>query len=432
MKALVNATFAACAVLALGASGCGLGDLFGGDRVNPENPTWYNRPSGALHVFVHRTLTASTRSQGEDWERGRPEIDAYNNRIFVGSSDRGLYALRAGDGSTIWRFETIGLVQSEPLYDPEMDYVYFGSNDGALYCVKASTGERVYRFDTGAEVARKPVRNGETLYFANAADYLFAIDRRSGKTKWTVHRTPALGMEISGHAGPAYDAATNFVFMAYSDGHVIAYDARDGSEKWTPVDLSAEAEQAGGEAPRYLDVDTTPVVDDHPNGRVVYVSSYAGGVYALDATSGARVWSNDKAIGVTDVVLFTEPAHQPNATGPDKDGPTVPARKVLLVASATSGLQALDPYTGRLIWKNKVPEGGITAPVPVAGAILVGTTRYGLFLISPRNGKVIDAIDPGTGFAQTPAAFGGRAYAMSNAGQLFGVAVTPPLAIAKR
>jgi outer membrane protein assembly factor BamB len=79
-----------------------------------------------------------------------------------------------------------------------------------------------------------------------------------------------------------------------------------------------------------------------------------------------------------------------------------------------------------------VPEGGITAPVPIAGAILVGTTRYGLFLISPRNGKVIDAIDPGTGFAQTPAAFGGRAYAMSNAGQLYGVAVTPPLPIAKK
>lgn len=431
MKSFVTATFLGCTVLALSASaiGCGLGDLFGGDRVNPENPSWYNRPSGVLHVFVHRTLTASTRSQGEDWERGRPEIDAYNNRIFVGSSDHGLYALRAGDGSTIWRYETVGLVQSEPLYDPEMDYVYFGSNDGALYCVKAATGERVYRFDTGAEVARKPVRNGETLYFANAADYLFAIDRRSGKTKWTVHRTPALGMEISGHAGAAFDPVTGHVFMAYSDGHVIAYDGRDGSEKWTPVDLSAEAEQAGGEAPRYLDVDTTPVVDEHPNGRVVYVSSYAGGVYALDATSGARVWSNDKAVGVTDIVLFTEPAHRPNPNGPDKDGPTVPARKVLLAASATSGLQALDPYTGRLIWKNKVPEGGITAPVPVAGAILVGTTRYGLFLLSPRNGKVIDSIDPGTGFAQTPAAFGGRAYAMSNAGQLFGVAVTPPLPI---
>jgi outer membrane protein assembly factor BamB len=236
-------------------------------------------------------------------------------------------------------------------------------------------------------------------------------------------------MEISGYAGPAYDPAYGLVFMAYSDGHVIAYDARDGSEKWTPVDLSAEAEAAGGEAPRYLDVDTTPILDEHPQGHVVYVSSYAGGVYALDALSGGRVWSNDKAVGVTELMLFREPAHKPNPNGPDKGGPVEPARKILIASSATTGLQGMDPFTGRILWRDKVPEGGITAPVQVAGAILVGTTRYGLFLMSPRNGKVIDGLDLGTGFAGTPGAFGGRAYAMTNAGTLLGVAIAPPVPI---
>ncbi|HEY8073701.1 MAG TPA: PQQ-binding-like beta-propeller repeat protein [Labilithrix sp.] len=415
------------ALVIVAGAGCGFTDQFTGDRVNPENPLWYHRPSGVMSVFVHRQLTAQSRTIGEDWERGRPEIDPKHDRVFVGSADHGLYALRAGDGSTLWRFETLGVVQSEPLYDPEMDYVYFGSHDGAMYCVKAASGELVYRFDTGAEVARRPVRSGETLYVANGADYLFALDRRSGKPKWQVHRTPALGMEISGYAGPAYSAADNLVFMAFSDGHVIAYGASDGSEKWTPVDLSAEAEQAGGEAPRYLDVDTTPVIDEHPQGRVVYVSSYAGGVYALDAQSGARIWSNDKAIGVTDLALYRDPPHKPNPNGPDADGPVAPERKVLIAASATSGLQGLDPYTGRVLWRDKVPEGGITAPVPVAGAILVGSSRYGLFLMSPRNGKVIDGIDLGSGFAQTPAAYAGRAYAMTNAGTFIGVAIEPPL-----
>ncbi len=414
-------------LLALGTSGCGLGELFGGDRVNPEVPSWYNRPSNAMHVFAHRKLTIEGRTQGEEWERGRPELDPEHDRVFVGSSDRGLYALRGGDASSIWRFETGGVVQSEPLYDAEMDYVYFGSNDGALYAVKAATGELVYRFDTGAEVARKPVRLGETLMFSNASDFLFAIDRRSGKPKWQVHRTPALGMEISGHAGPGLDPSTGIVYMAYSDGHVAAYDVRDGAEKWTPVDLSAEAEQAAGEAPRYLDVDTTPILDQHPQGRVVYVSSYAGGIYALDAASGARVWTNDKAIGVTDLMLFDEAAHTPHPSGPDKGGPVVPAKKMLLASSATTGLMGIDPFTGRVIWRNKVPEGGVTAPIAFAGGILVGTSRYGLFLISPRNGKVIDGIDLGSGFAQTPAAYAGRAYVMTNAGTFLGIGITPPL-----
>ena len=412
-----------------GVSGCGLADVFTGDKVNPEVPSWYHRPSGSMAIFVHRTLTAPSRAAGEEWERGKPEIDAVHDRVFVGSSDHGLYALRAGDGTTLWRFETLNVVQSEPLYDPEMDYVYFGSNDGALYCVQAASGKLVYRFDTGAEVSKKPARAGENLFFSNASDFLFSVDRRTGKPRWQAHRTPALGMEISGHSGAAYDPGTNLVFMSYSDGHVIAYDAREGAEKWTPVDLSAEAEQSSGEALRYLDADTTPLLDDHPQGRVVYVSSYAGGVYALDAGTGARVWSNDKAIGVTDLVLWREAAHKPNPNGPDKDGPVVPERKLLIASSATYGLTGLDPYTGRVIWRNKVPEGGITAPVPVGGAILVGTSRYGLFLMSPRNGRVIDGMDLNTGFAQTPAAFGGRAYAMTNAGTFLGIAVTPPLSL---
>lgn len=425
-------TTVSCAALVVALSGCGLAEVFTGDKVNPEVPTWYHRPSGSMDIFAHRALTVPGRANGEDWERGKPEIDAAHDRVFVGSSDRGLYALRAGDGSTLWRFETLGVVQSEPLYDPEMDYVYFGSNDGALYAVQAQTGKLVYRFDTGAEVSRKPVRAGENLFFSNASDFLFSIDRRSGKPRWQAHRTPALGMEISGHSGAAYDPVSNLVFMAYSDGHIVAYDGRDGAEKWTPVDLAAEAEQASGEAPRYLDADTTPVLDDHPQGRVVYVSSYAGGVYALDAVTGSRVWSNDKAVGVTDLVLWREAAHRPNPAGPDKNGPVVPERKLLVASSATFGLTGLDPYTGRVVWRNKVPEGGITAPTAVAGGLLVGTSRYGLFLLSPRNGRVIDGIDLGTGFAQTPAAFGSRAYVMTNAGTFLGIAVTPPLPVAKR
>jgi outer membrane protein assembly factor BamB len=398
-----------------------------GDRTNPEMPSWYSRPSGAMHVVVHRALTATARQVGEEYERGRAEIDPRRNRVFVGSADHGLYALRASDGSTIWRYETLGVVQSEPYYDEELDTVYFGSHDGALYAVRAQDGSRVFRFAAGSEVSKKPVRIGETLFFANASDYLFAVDRRTGKPLWQVHRTSALGMEVSGYAGPSVDPQAGVVYMAYSDGHVVAYDARDGSEKWTPVDLSAEAEQTAGEAPRYLDVDTTPVLDDHAQGKVVYVAAYAGSVVALDAATGTRVWASEKTLGVTDLVLYKDPPHRPNPDGPDKNGPPVPGFKVLLASSATTGLWGLDPANGRVLWRNPVPDGGITAPAPISGAILVGTTRYGLFLLSPRNGKVIDGIDMGGGFAQTPSAYGNHAFAMTNSGVLLGLVIEPPI-----
>ncbi len=331
-----------------------------------------------MQVVVDRKLTAEGRKVGEDYERGQAEIDPIHNRVFVGSADHGLYALRSGDGSTIWRFETLSYVQCEPYYDAELDMLFFGSHDGAIYAVHALDGSLAWRFFTGAEVARRPAHDGETIFVANASDQLYALDRRTGALKWQAHRTPALGMEIAGYAGATY--AFGKVFTAFSDGHVAAYDPRTGDERWAPVDLSADAEQqSGGIAPRYLDVDTTPVPDTMPGGGgVVFVASYAAGVYALDAETGTRVWSNDKATGVSELTLWKEPAHKPNPNGPDKDGPEVPERQILLASSGPTGLWGLDPVSGRMLWRNPVPEGGITAPVPFAGAILVErrTTDY--------------------------------------------------------
>jgi outer membrane protein assembly factor BamB len=409
------------------AVGCGTLET-GNDRVNPDKPLWFHRPSGALQVLYTRPLTAPARAPGEPHERGRAEIDPFHGRVFVGSSDRGLYALRASSGNTLWRFETMGSVQAEPLYDVQLDAVYFGSNDGALYALHASDGQLIWRFDTGAEVSRRPVLVGETLFVANGADNLFAIDRRSAQTSWRAHRTPALGMEISGYAGPAFDNGT--VFFAYSDGHVAAYDARDGSERWPPVDLSAEAEQAhGSESLRYLDVDTTPVPADlGAQGRVVFVASYAGGVYALDAERGVPLWKDDKAVGVTELSLWRERAHMPKPDSPEfvLGGPAVPERSILLASGGASGLWAIEPATGATIWRVPIPEGGVTAPAAIAGALLVGTTNYGAFLLSPLDGRPIDGFDLGTGFSQSPAAYGDRAFLLTNAGTFLAMQVETP------
>lgn len=398
------------------------------DRVNPEVPLWFHHASGSMHVYIDRELTAPARQVGEVYEHGRPAIDPAHGRVFIGSSDRGLYALSAADGKTLWRFETMGVVQCEPLYDPQYDLLYFGSHDGAIYAVQARNGALLWRFYTGAEVSRKPViggPSGSVLFVANGSDQLFALERATGRQLWTVHRTSALGMEIAAHAGPAYDGES--VFMAYSDGHVAAYDPKDGSERWAPVDLSAEAEQTLGDAPRYLDVDTTPIVDDTPSGKVIYVASYAGGVFALDARSGSRVWMNEKAVGSTDLYLWKEPAHESREASVGGEHPLVPAKHILIASSGVSGLWGLEPGTGHKLWRVPVPEGGITAAAPVAGALLVGTTQYGLFLVSPVDGRPIDGIDLGSGFAETPAAYGNRGFILSNAGTFLGILIDDPL-----
>ena len=409
---------AVVATLALASGGCDTLRASGA----PDAPLWLHHPGSALSVDIRRPLTAETRQLGEKYERGRPEIDPTHRRVFIGSSDHGFYALRADDGSTIWRFETLGAVLSVPLYAAGLAVVYFGPTAGALSTGRAADGELLWRFASNSEIGRRPALRDGVVYIVNANDTLVAINAKTGALRWHQHRTPAAGMEVAGYAGPAL--GRDKVYAAFSDGVVSAYSLEDGSEQWPSVDLGVEAEQASsnGDVPRYLDVDTTPVLDKISSGTVVFVGSYAGGVYALDAENGTRAWVNDKATGVTELVLWQEPAHAPRSG----QGPDVPARKILLASSGLNGLWGLDPNDGRTLWRRNLPEGGVTAPVPIEGAVLVGTTRYGIFLFSPLDGAMIDGIETGNGFAMTPAAYGKRAYVMTNGGQLLGFGLQTP------
>ena len=81
---------------------------------------------------------------------------------------------------------------------------------------------------------------------------------------------------------------------------------------------------------------------------------------------------------------------------------------------------------GRTLWRRNLPEGGISAPARWQGTLVVGTTRYGIFLFSPLDGAVIDGIDTGSGVAMTPAAFGRRAFVVTNGGWFLGLDIDTP------
>ena len=52
-------------------------------------------------------------------------------------------------------------------------------------------------------------------------------------------------------------------------------------------------------------------------------------------------------------------------------------------------------------------------------------------VISPINGKVIDGLDMGGGFAHTPAAYGNRAFLFTSSGRFLGLHIAPPMPLEK-
>jgi hypothetical protein len=124
--------------------------------------------------------------------------------------------------------------------------------------------------------------------------------------------------------------------------------------------------------------------------------------------------------GVTDIALFQQPAHV------RRDGRDEPERRVLLAASGTTGLWGLDPQTGAELWRRSLPATAVSRPVVVSGALLISASRLGLFLLNPLGGELIDGIHLADGSSMTPAAYGSRAFVMTNGGALLGLHVVPP------
>ena len=61
-----------------------------------------------------------------------------DGRVFIGSNDSNLYALKLADGQVLWRHAAGAEVESPPLV--LNGRVYFGSSDGRLHAVDAATG----------------------------------------------------------------------------------------------------------------------------------------------------------------------------------------------------------------------------------------------------------------------------------------------------
>ena len=223
--------------------------------------------------------------------------------VYIGSWDRYLYALRAEDGSLLWKFETgddteiynhVGIASSAAVAG---GVVYFGCRDGHFYAVDAKTGKERWNHDNkqGWVIASPAVRGG-TVYFPTSDGMRFkALDGATGKLVFD------LANNAVSFSSPAI--ARDTVFFGSSDGWLHAVDLKTGRAL---SDFQTEGSKQN--AAKYIDdkgrikedalypdftldgiilglermfslgsVLSSPVVD----GGVVYVGSTDGFLYAI-------------------------------------------------------------------------------------------------------------------------------------------------------
>jgi outer membrane protein assembly factor BamB len=150
------------------------------------------------------------------------DVDAHpvleNGVIYIPSYDGSLYALKRANGDILWKFEAGGskdvLIQD--------DYIYLPSSDGSVFCIRKDNGKQVWKFDLDRGVPTQLVATDRWLIFGSSYQYLYALDKLTGKGVYRYN--VGYGSGFSG--SPAYDSKAQKLYFLSGAGNLYQFAVR--------------------------------------------------------------------------------------------------------------------------------------------------------------------------------------------------------------
>ncbi|MGH9765618.1 MAG: PQQ-binding-like beta-propeller repeat protein, partial [Blastocatellia bacterium] len=137
--------------------------------------------SGGL-LRVLDTTTGLTLWQHEYTRPFTSPIVLAGDKIYAGSADGALYALKLDDGSVIWKCQTADVVQGEPLVTAKA--ILFGSDDGALRGADPQTGREMWKFQTAGKIVDCPAIFDGHVFLGSGDGYVYCLTLDGIKLKW--------------------------------------------------------------------------------------------------------------------------------------------------------------------------------------------------------------------------------------------------------
>ncbi len=302
--------------------------------------------------------------------RAAPAVTA--DSVYVGGTDRKLYAFDKATGKLKWTFPTKGDTATTPVVVG--DTIYFGCGDGKLYALSLD-GKEKWNFQTNEAIYSSPVYADGMILFGNNGSDFYAVDAQTGKQRWVL-TDPTYTIEVRPfvHNGVAY-------FGAW-DTFVYAVDIKTGQLKWKKMGYGCTTKTA---AVRYYSPsDNGPVVAggkvfiadrdsklgimDAATGEMlgnaagpvaVGIAENSGAVYVRKANRVAKLDLNGNEIWEVEAAVDSVPA-----SPIEKDG-------VVYVVSRLGLVQALDAADGKLLWKYQAtPQLYVFDQVTVADGVV--------------------------------------------------------------
>ncbi len=274
---------------------------------------------------------------------------------------------------------------------------------GSLIVVGTGKGE-ILAFDTSGKQLWKAQLAGEvlapaaiegTLVVARAGDgRVYGLDATNGKRRWIYQRsTPALSLRS--HGGVVLERGA--IFAGFPGGRLVALAAASGNVGWDSV---VALPRGATELERVADVMGLPVVD----GDRVCAVAYQGRAACFDTQSGTTIWARDLSSYV----------------GMDAD------HRGAYITDDRNAVIALDKSSGASLWKqDKLFGRGLSAPLAFGRFVVVGDFEGQVHLLSREDGSFAGRIaTDGSAVGATPMALDANTILVQTRnGGVFAIAV---------
>ncbi|MFK7835256.1 MAG: PQQ-binding-like beta-propeller repeat protein [Sulfitobacter sp.] len=280
----------------------------------------------------------------------------------------------------------------------EGDTLYVSIGYGILAALDVASGGTRWSQDLDASGSGTPTVFGDMVYLTAGDDTAWAVSKSDGRVAWQTGGSTSINNVLG---APAPVITDQLAIFAYGSGQVQAVFRRGGLERW---EASVVGKRPGRALSSISDVTSAPVV----SGNTVFVGNQSGRLAALNAGSGARIWTaRDGAIS-----------------------PVWPVGGSVFVISDLNELLRLDAADGRRIWGVPLPnfvkdkprrQSEVVAhhgPVVAGGRVIIASNDGQLRSFDPVSGGLTGSVEIPGGATTAPVVAGGTLYVVSRKGQL--------------
>jgi outer membrane protein assembly factor BamB len=345
-----------------------------------------SKKPGPLPEFTS-TATPSTAWQvaiGKSRPGFSPAIAG--DAVYAAASDGSLARIELATGRTVWRIAAGKKLSAGAGADATL--VAVGTDKGEVLAFDTN-GKPLWQSKVSSEVVSPPDVSEGVVAVWSGDGRIFGLSAADGKTKWVYQRTnPPL--TVRNFAGGT--ASRGGLFVGTAGGKLVALDIATGNVGW---EGNVATPKGATELERIADVTSLPVVDE----RQVCAAAFQGRIACFDAQRGTLIWSRDLS---------------------SLEGIAVDSRH-LYVTDDNGNVHALDKSTGASVWKqDKLAKRRASGPVVVGDYLGVVDAEGYLHLIDRNDGKLAGRLaTDGTPATAQPSRAGAQAIVQTEGGGVY-------------